>query len=375
MGAPHRLFFGDPSSLSLQAAAQTAVVTTVTVAATDLSVLVDRRGATLHPMGRVVRPHLQSAETARHLRELTMSPETREAAPPRGVVVREPVHGAVGGTGAVVPGPVDVRLLTMTPRLDGLGEDLPPNRARRAVELVAYLALHQPDVITGDRLRTACLGHRTPTRHPRHCSTRRMRRGVRWAPITSAPPCSPPAPATACTRSRPWSRSTSTGQSHSSRRPGRSPSPMWRSRTIAPRSSWSRASLWPTPCQAIRGGRPRVMGGGLQPYSWTPPAPWWRWRPVQGISTSPGGSQTRAPGRALQRGTLPRRHAARCRRGDADRLRLEWRECCRRVDTLDPGSSPSSRTESLYGELSRRVVFDGATADVRATGYAPVAGD
>ena len=61
--------------------------------------------------------------------------------------------------------------------------------------------------------------------------------------------------------------------------------------------------------------------------------------------------------------------------GDADRLRLEWRECCRRVDTLDPGSSPSSRTESLYGELSRRVVFDGATADVRATGYAPVAGD
>ena len=38
--------------------------------------------------------------------------------------------------------------------------------------------------------------------------------------------------------------------------------------------------------------------------------------------------------------------------GDADRLRLEWRECQRRVDALDPGSSPSPRTESLYGELS-----------------------
>jgi hypothetical protein len=42
--------------------------------------------------------------------------------------------------------------------------------------------------------------------------------------------------------------------------------------------------------------------------------------------------------------------------GDADRLRLEWRECQRRVDALDPGASPSSRTETLYGELSRRVL-------------------
>ena len=48
----------------------------------------------------------------------------------------------------VAPGPVDVRLLTMTPRLDGLREPLPPNRVRRAVELVAYLALHSPDVVT-----------------------------------------------------------------------------------------------------------------------------------------------------------------------------------------------------------------------------------
>ena len=46
--------------------------------------------------------------------------------------------------------------------------------------------------------------------------------------------------------------------------------------------------------------------------------------------------------------------------GDADRLRLEWRECQRRVDALDPGSSPSARTESLYGELSRRVLVGAA---------------
>ena len=46
----------------------------------------------------------------------------------------------------------------MTPRLDGLQDELPPNHARRAVELVAYLALHQPDLITSDRLRTRVLG-------------------------------------------------------------------------------------------------------------------------------------------------------------------------------------------------------------------------
>ena len=47
--------------------------------------------------------------------------------------------------------------------------------------------------------------------------------------------------------------------------------------------------------------------------------------------------------------------------GDADRLRQEWRECQRRVDELDPGGSPSARTESLYGELSRRVLVGTAS--------------
>ena len=42
--------------------------------------------------------------------------------------------------------------------------------------------------------------------------------------------------------------------------------------------------------------------------------------------------------------------------GDADRLRREWRECQRRVDELDPGSSPSPRTERLYGELAQGVL-------------------
>ncbi len=42
--------------------------------------------------------------------------------------------------------------------------------------------------------------------------------------------------------------------------------------------------------------------------------------------------------------------------GDPDRLRREWRDCQRRMDELDPGSTPSLRTERLYGELAQRVL-------------------
>jgi len=55
-------------------------------------------------------------------------------------------------------GEVVVRLLTSEPRIDGLGADLEPKRARRAIELVAYLALHHPEAVTSDRLRSRVLG-------------------------------------------------------------------------------------------------------------------------------------------------------------------------------------------------------------------------
>jgi DNA-binding SARP family transcriptional activator len=61
--------------------------------------------------------------------------------------------------------------------------------------------------------------------------------------------------------------------------------------------------------------------------------------------------------------------------GDADRLRLEWRECQRRVDALDPGSSPSPRTESLYGELSRRVLVGAIVPDAPGPRYPPTTND
>ena len=61
--------------------------------------------------------------------------------------------------------------------------------------------------------------------------------------------------------------------------------------------------------------------------------------------------------------------------GDADRLRLEWRDCQRRIDALDPGSSPSTRTETLYGELSRRVLVGARTAEPDGPRHVPAPSD
>jgi DNA-binding SARP family transcriptional activator len=61
--------------------------------------------------------------------------------------------------------------------------------------------------------------------------------------------------------------------------------------------------------------------------------------------------------------------------GDADRLRLEWRDCQRRIDALDPGGSPSARTESLYGELSRRVLVGAGRPDGVSARSRPEAND
>ena len=59
-----------PARLPPLVAARTAIVTTANVGASDLTILVDRHGATIHPLSRVVRPHLQSEDAARNIAEL-----------------------------------------------------------------------------------------------------------------------------------------------------------------------------------------------------------------------------------------------------------------------------------------------------------------
>ena len=57
--------------------------------------------------------------------------------------------------------------------------------------------------------------------------------------------------------------------------------------------------------------------------------------------------------------------------GDADCLRTEWRQCQRMVDALDPGAWPSRRTETLYGELCRRMLVPAGGPDDGPAGAPP----
>ena len=95
---------------------------------------------------RLVRSSLSDA-----VRELVDGTHDRRCAP---VVANQRARfdGPLEGHRAVV------RLLTAVPRVDGLAEPLATGRERRAVELVAYLALRSGEPVTGERLRVRVLG-------------------------------------------------------------------------------------------------------------------------------------------------------------------------------------------------------------------------
>lgn len=250
-----------------------------------------------------------------------------------------------------------MRLLTVTPRLDGLAEDLPPNRARRAVELVAYLALHQPDVITSDRLRTRVLGSSDADaaaktlQNTAHAARRAM--GADDAGDLLFP---------AGSRNGLYQLSPKvTVDVH-------------RAATIA---ETAKAHTDPDIAMAhYRAALELVesepLANALSGYSW--------WEAeghgarIAAVLVDAACSLAALAATAhrfdlarwgLERARLVEPYSEALSRaamevaaaeGDADRLRLEWRECQRRVDALDPGSTPSPRTETLYGELSRRVL-------------------
>ena len=357
------LFFGDPRSLPDEVAAHTAVVTTAAATASDLTVLVDRHGATLHPMGRVVRPPLQSEETGQAIAEL-VALGRRPDPPPRPEARPAPVAGGESdphgphGPHAWAPGIVDVRLLTTTPRLDGLGEDLPANRARRSTELVAYLALHRPDVVTSDRLRTRVLGSSDSDAASKtlfniaYAARRALGTDARGDPLL------PPASRNGLYRISP-EVTVDVHRAIALAAEGRAHVGEDRDVAIA----CARAAL-----ELVEG---EPLANALSGYSWWEAEghggrvaaalvdaacsmaslaaeaghfalAWWgleRARVVEPYSE------------VLSRAAMQLAAAE----GDAERLRLEWRECQRRLDALDPGCSPSPRTESLYGELSRLV--------------------
>ncbi|HEX4128276.1 MAG TPA: LysM peptidoglycan-binding domain-containing protein [Acidimicrobiales bacterium] len=364
------LFCGDPAVLSPPVAARCAVITMEPVAATDLTLLVDRQAATVHPMGLVVRPHLQSAETAGHVAELVARPVDDDHPTRDAVELAERTEPRVE-MGALSSGTVEVRLLTMTPRIDRLREDLPPNRARRATELVAYLALHQPDVITSDRLRTRVLGSSDADAASKTLFNTAYAARRALGVDDQGDPLFP-----AGSRDGLYQLSPQvTVDAH---------------RAVA-LAAEGRAQTDPDVAIAyLRSALELVEGeplaNALSGYAW------WEAEGHGGrvaaalvdaacimasLASDTGRFELARWG--LERARLLEPYSEALSRaamqvaaaeGDADRLRLEWRDCQRRIDALDPGGSPSARTESLYGELSRRVLVgtgrpDGVSASSR----------
>jgi DNA-binding SARP family transcriptional activator len=368
LGAPSAVLFGDPLDVAPAVLRQVAVVTASAVEATDLTVLVDQRGATLHPLGRVVRPFLQSPEAADQIAEVvgtnfgrrteTTSPSEPPSSPPNGF---DPTfahrHPARPTTSTVAPGTIDVRLLTPAPRLDGLREELPPNRARRAVELVAYLALHQPDVITSDRLRTRVLGSTDADAAAKtlfntaYAARRAMGVDDNGMPLFPA--------------------GTRNGHYQMS--------PLVTVDVRRAVAFVDEAKANDDPHVAIAHLRAALELVEGEPLATTLAGySWWEAEghggriaavlveaacSMSALATEAGLFDLARWG--LERARLVEPYSEALSRaamelaaaeGDADRLRFEWRDCQRRVDALDPGSSPSLRTESLYGELSRRVL-------------------
>ena len=368
------LFCGDPVSLPPEVAARCAVVTMQPVAASDLTVLVDRQAATLHPMGLVVRPHLQSAETAEQIAELVVPPpDERPASRPRPIRHLRRAAGPGGGpTAPWSPGAVDVRLLTMTPRIDGLQETSRPIAPAERSSSSRTWRCTSPTSSRATDCARACSGPPTPTPRRRRCSTPPTRPAVPWVSTNRAIPSFPPGRVTGCTSSRPTSRSTCSGPWRWPRKERRSPTRPRPLPASAPRSSLiegeplanalSGYSWWEA---EGHGGRIAavLVDAACRMASLASDAGLFdlaRWGLEQARAVEPYSE-------ALSRAAMQVAAAE----GDADRLRLEWRDCQRRVDALDPGGSPSARTESLYGELARRVLVGAArptTARPRRTG-------
>ena len=262
------------------------------------------------------------------------------------------------------PGTVEVRLLTPAPRLEGLATALPPNRARRAVELVAYLALHAGEEVTSDRLRTRVLGSSDADAASKTlfniatAARRAMGPDATGSPALSARQQDRPLPG----RRRGHDRRAPRGDA-------------WPSPGSATEDPDTAMGLLRSALNLVEG---EPMANVLSGYAW------WeaeghgaRIAAVLVNAASDlaalaveaelfdlaqwGLGQARLVdpySEAISRAAMQVAAAA----GDADRLRREWGECQRRMDELDPGSAPSARTERLYGELSQRVLVGARTA-------------
>lgn len=365
-GSPAVLFVGDPERLGRSVADRCAVITTLPVAATDLTVTVDHRATSLHPLGLTLRPDLLAPGRGATLDELLgdCRDTTAPAAPPRVALGPSAADGSAPGLSIPAPGPREIRLLTSVPRIDGLAAPLPPKVARRSIELVAYLAMHRPDPVAGDRLRTRVLGSAETDAARKTLlnvvGAARQALGVddggdpylpragkaglyRLSPLVTADAARAAVLVTAGLESADPVEAMALL---------RAALDLVESEPLVDVQNgygwWVAeghegrigALLVDGACElarlAIAAGRPALGRWGVE-----------RARLVERYSE------------ALTRAAM--RVAAES--GDGDRLHREWVECRRRVDDLEPGSLPSVQTERLYADLRRSVPALAADAD------------
>ncbi len=353
------LFIGDPRDLDDQGRRRCGVLTTLPLPATGLTIAVDARGASLHPIGVLVRPHLLDSRHRAGVDELidewvdaVEAPGPSAHGPDAGPPMRPGAEPHDPPAASLAPGPVEVRLLTAIPRIDGLESPLEPKRARRAVELVAYLVLHHPDPVTSERLRTRVLGSADADAAAKTlfntagAARRALGRDQRGEP------CLPTG-----TKSGHYRISGAVTADAT-----RALALVARARTVEdPDESMA---LYRAALDLVEGV---PLDGTLSGYAWWSAEGHER-RVADALVDGACELSRLACGQgrlelarwALERARLVDPYSEALTRaamqvaaadGDADRLRREWVECQRRVDELDPGSMPSERTERLYAEL------------------------
>jgi hypothetical protein len=351
-GSHSVLFIGDPSKIDSETRSRCSVLTTSFAFPADTIVVVDDRSATLHPSGITLRPNGMDYQLADSLTRLadgiTSLPEVFVSPGPsneeRLVQSSENSHD----------GPlVEVRLLTAIPRIDGLREQLSPKRARRAIELVAYLGLHRPDPVTSDRLRTRVLGTRESDAAAKTLfntvGAARRALGLDASGNQLLPPAS---------KSGHYRLSDGVGVDVV--------------RSISLCAAADEADDDETAMALYRAALALIEGepfsGTLSGYSW------WRAEGYEARLTvvlveaacrlselAVGVGLSELARWALERGRMIDPYSELLSRsaltlaassGDFARLRREWLECQRRVDELDPGCLPSEATTRLFTELS-----------------------